>query len=79
MKIALTNPITGKTTRHRASLTTDHAACSYGQSILLVEGEPIDPANCVLQGAVIIEMPKRKSQWTMLDCWRKNAQAMLGG
>ena len=78
MIITLTNPITGKTTRHRASLTADHVMCHYGQPIMLADGEPLDVANCVLQGAQIIEPPKNKKQIALLEQWQANAQAMIG-
>jgi hypothetical protein len=78
MKITLTNPITGKTRTMRAHLTTDHSTSSYGQPVMIAGDVAIDVTNAVLQGARIIEMPKRADQVRMLKQWQELAQAMLG-
>jgi hypothetical protein len=78
MKITLTNPITGKTRTMRAHLTTDHSTSSYGQPVMIAGGVAIDVMNAVLQGARIIEMPKRADQVRMLKQWQELAQTMLG-
>lgn len=77
MKVMLTNPITGETTISSASLTTDHPLCRYGQPVMLVDNDPIDIANCMLQGLIIIDKPTNKAQMIMLEHWLANAQAIL--
>ncbi len=62
----------------RAHLTTDHSASSYGQPVMIADGKPLDVANAVLQGARIVEPPKRADQVHMLLQWQKSACAMLG-
>jgi hypothetical protein len=78
MKITLTNPITGKTRTMRAHLTTDHPASNYGQPVMIAGGAALDVANAVLQGARIIQPPKRTDQVRMLLQWQKSACAMIG-
>lgn len=78
MKITLTNPITGITRTMRAHLTTDHSTSSYGQPVMIAGGQALDVSNAVLQGARIVDPPKRADQVRMLLQWQKSACAMLG-
>ncbi len=78
MKIRLTNPITGKARTQRASLTTDHPLCSYGQPVLIVGGIPLSVANAVFQGAHVVDPPKRTDQRELLRRWIANADLMTG-
>lgn len=78
MKITLTNPLTGETHTMCAHLTTDHPTSSYGQPVMIAGGVVLDTTNAVLQGARIIEMPKRADQVRMLKQWQELAQSMLG-
>lgn len=38
-----------------AKVSRDHAACSYGQAVLLVEGEPVGTLEAALRGYEILE------------------------
>jgi len=38
----------------KASISYDHPACSYGQPVILVEGEPLDMPSWILLGYRVI-------------------------
>ena len=79
MKIRLTNPITGRGRTYRARLTTGHPESHYGIPVMLLDDDEIlDATNVVLQGAIIIEPPKRKNQIEMYGIWVDNINAMIG-
>jgi len=80
MKIRITKPFAGKSRTYRATMTTDHPASQYGLPVMLLsDGEVLNVANWMMQGATIVEAPKRKDQVEMLARWIDNADAMTGG
>jgi hypothetical protein len=77
MRIQLTNQATGRTRIAHARLTDRHAHCDQ-QPVLLIDGQPLEIANVVLQGMRVIEPPRRANQVRMFAQWQSNAQAILG-
>jgi hypothetical protein len=55
MKVKLTHPITGAVSEESAHLTTEHAASSYGQSVMVVDSGAIDHATWMLHGGEVTE------------------------
>jgi hypothetical protein len=74
MKIKVTDILTGKQRVCRATLTIDHPASSYGQPVLLVDGEPWGIMECVLHNPQIVQPPKAKAQIALLAQWQRNLQ-----
>ena len=77
MKIQLTKRGTGRGHIAHARMAGRHAAREQ-QPVLLVDGQPIEIANAVLQGMRGIEPPRRANQVRMFEQWQVNAQAVLG-
>ena len=77
MKIRWTELLTGKQHISRATISTDHPASSYGQPVMLVDGEPWGALECTLNNAFIVEAPKRKKDLALLAQWRRNTFEQL--
>ena len=44
----------------KASISYDHPACSYGQPVILVEGEPLDMPSWILLGYRVVRAGKKE-------------------
>jgi len=61
--------IGGRVVRRRATLTTDHPASSYGQPVLLIDGEPYGRGDAEAAGLVITKLPRGRRQLELLELW----------
>lgn len=66
----------GKRHTINAKITTDHPLSSYGQPVLLVDGQPLNAESWVLMAYKVVKATPRESE--MLQQWVSQVMFFLG-